>query len=535
MFRKMHASLICGSNLAAAALQLWLNGAAFGQSCGTTSEIISNNMVYLAGSGDTLWIASYRQGWGLNYTTDSGKSWWGSTLDCYANAAVTGISFGAGTLAAILNPSADALDQTAPTTVWHFTHAGSRSAAFTMSWPDSVRRDTAVTTHARNAVYAAGKFYFACGHGGLVSWDPVGDSLGGFLPGDSGSFVPSTFSRGQHPRFGTDTTAVLAADRFADSAVLAVTPPRLLLFDPARHTWDTGVTTALADMALHFKRFSAAFVNNAVRPPILYAYLFYRDTTFKDTALSLFSLFRYHTGRKQWTLFLRDAPNVVAPAVRGYLYVERGDNQVSIYRDSTADTVVVNPDSVKPAVGETDFDARLIRDIPKPKVISDMLFFRTGDSTGILSLVSSDGLFVSWNEVLGDSAVTGDFKLIRRSNVIKSGLAETYAVPGIITDDPDSRHADWTQATFVYKLSRDANVTIRIYDFNMHYVKSVIENAPRKAAAPLGRSTDSRCDVWDGTTASGRPVAPGVYYYKITASTGERSFGKIVVAKGQGN
>jgi flagellar hook assembly protein FlgD len=117
--------------------------------------------------------------------------------------------------------------------------------------------------------------------------------------------------------------------------------------------------------------------------------------------------------------------------------------------------------------------------------------------------------------------------------VIKGGLEETYALPGIITDDYRAPKASRT--TFVYKLSRDANVTIRIYDYAMQYVKSVIENAQRKAATPLGRSTDGWLDVWDGTTASGRPVAPGVYYYKITVSTGERSFGKIVVAKGQGN
>ena len=48
---------------------------------------------------------------------------------------------------------------------------------------------------------------------------------------------------------------------------------------------------------------------------------------------------------------------------------------------------------------------------------------------------------------------------------------------------------------------------------------------------PLGRSTVESEDNWDGTNARGRPVAPGVYYYKITTSTGERSFGKIVVAR----
>jgi hypothetical protein len=528
----MRALLICGNRplVAAAGFLLWVGAAAFCQTCGPTDEIVSNNMIYLAGSGDTLWAASFRQGWGLNYTTNRGAAWKGYSLGCYADAVMNGIAFGAGTLVAILNPPDDALDRTRTTTVWHFTHANTRTGTFSIQWSDSVSKDTTIQTHAMGAVFAAGKFYFGCHHGGLVRWDPATDSLRGFLPGDTGSFVPSAFSRGQHPRFGTDTTTALSVDRFGDTSILAVTAPRLLLFNTARQIWDTGITNRFADGALKFESYSSAFVNNTSRPPLLYAYINYKDSS---TSGTLFSLFRYHSVTKQWTLALSHPPRGVAPAVNGYLYVLIDTNSIRIYRDSVSDTAVVNKDSLKVVVTEQNFDARLLRDknISKPAAINDLLFLPTGDTTGSMCFASSDGLFVSWNEVLGGTTVTGDFTQFKLSRAIKSGLAETYAVPGIITDDPR-----WSPVTtFAYKLSRDGNVTIRIYDFNMQYVKSVVENAPRKAAAPLGRSTDSRFDVWDGTNASGRPVAPGVYYYKITASTGERSFGKIVVAKGQGN
>jgi hypothetical protein len=511
---------------------LWFGAAAFSQTCGPTDEIVSNNMMYLAGSGDTLWAASFRQGWGLNYTTNRGAAWKGYTLGCYADAVMNGIAFGAGTIVAVLNPPDDALDRTRPTTVWswHFTKANSLGADIKITWPASVQNDTTILTHAEGVAYTAGKFYFACHHGGLVRWNPATDSLSGFLPNDTGSFIPAAFNRGLYPHFGTDTTAALAVDRFGDTSVLVATAPRLLLFNTTRLTWDTGITTRLADPTLNFQSYASAFVNNTSRPPLLYAYINYKSTSMSP---ALFSLFRYHSVTKQWTLAISDPPHAVAPAARGYLYVLRGDNQVSVYRDSVADTAAVNQDSLKLIVTEQDFDARLLqgKNILKPAAINDLLFLPTGDTTGSLCLASSDGLFVSWDEVLGGSIVTGDFTQIKLSRAIKGGLAETYALPGIITDDPR-----WSPTTtFVYKLSRDANVTIRIYDFNMQYVKSIIENAPRKAAAPLGRSTDSRFDVWDGTTASGRLVAPGVYYYKITASTGERSFGKIVVAKGQGN
>jgi hypothetical protein len=521
----MRALLICGNKGAAAAagFMLGLTLAAGGQSCAPTGEIVSNNMQYCAGNGDTLWVASYRQGWGLNYTANRGAAWGGYTLGCYPDADMAGLVFGAGRAVAILNPQTDAFGRTGPTTIWSYRHTGARASAFTMAWPASVQDDTLVSVQARGAAFVAGKMYFACGHGGILCWDPVADTLCGFLFGETGSFVPSSFSRAAHPVFGTETTAVLSVERYTDSAVLAVTAPRLLLFDAVRQAWDTTITTAFADTAVHFDGFIAAFVNNAVAPPLVYAFVRCRSTD---------SLFRYYSAQRQWHLALDNQLNAVAPAARGTLYALGTTNIIQVYRDTVPDTGAAAPGGLKLIQNQPDFDARLLMGltIPKPSV-NDIVFLGTGDSTGSLCIATSEGLFVSWDETAGDSEVRGDFTLIRRDRVIKNGLAETYALPGIITDDPR-----WSpKAVIVYKLTRDANVTIRIYDYNMQYVRSIVENAPRKAVTPLGRSTDSRYDVWDGTAASGRPVAPGVYYYKITTSTGERSFGKVVVAKGRQN
>jgi hypothetical protein len=530
MLLKTRVSLICGNSLAAAAagpLLVLALGAA-GQTCAPSGEIVSNNMQYCAGSGDTLWIASFRQGWGLNYTVNQGAAWGGYTLGCYPDAEMAGLVFGGGIAAAILNPLIDAYGRTGPTTVWHFSLAASRAAAFSIAWPDSVQSDTSVKVQARGGAFVAGKFYLACGHGGLLVWDPAADSLRAFLFRDTGSFVPSAFNRARHTGFGTDTTEVLSVDRFADTAVLAATGPRILLFNTARQTWDTAITSAFADTGVHLEGFAGAFVNNAVQQPLIYAYV-----TYRAAGIRCFSLFRYCSPQKRWCLALSNQPTAAAPAPRGFLYVLSDTNVVRVYRDTVPDTGAVVPGPLKVVETPEEFDARLLMgmSIAKPGAINDLTFLKSSDSSGSLCLVSSDGFFVSWDESIGDTAVTGVFALIKRARVIKNGLAETYALPGIITDDPR-----WSPTTvFVYKLARDAGITIRIYDYNMQYVKSIVENAPRKAAAALGRSTDSRSDVWDGTAASGRPVAPGVYYYKITATTGERSFGKIVVAKGRGN
>jgi hypothetical protein len=319
---------------------------------------------------------------------------------------------------------------------------------------------------------------------------------------------------------------VLSVDRFGDSAVLAATGPRLWKFNVYRHTWDSSIATRLADTALRFDSYFYAVVNNNVRPPLVYAYVDYRAA-----GNDLASLFRYHTPAAQWSRVFNRYPPVAAPGAQGGLYVVQDSNSIAAWRDTVPDTVAAGSDSLKRVIAETRFDVRLFinNSVAKPAVLNDVLFMKKTDTTGTLCVASSDGLFVSWNERIADTAT---FSLFSRARAIRGGLEETYALPGIMTDD-----YRWPQAaktTFVYKLGSDANVTIRIYDYNMQLVKTVVENAPRRAATPLGRSTDSRSDVWDGKNAFGKHVAPGVYYYKITTSKGERAFGKIVVAKGAG-
>jgi hypothetical protein len=59
----------------------------------------------------------------------------------------------------------------------------------------------------------------------------------------------------------------------------------------------------------------------------------------------------------------------------------------------------------------------------------------------------------------------------------------------------------------------------------------VVRNAERKAGTKrASRRSSEPADMWDGRNESGRIVAPGVYYYKITTDKGERAFGKVIVA-----
>ena len=92
---------------------------------------------------------------------------------------------------------------------------------------------------------------------------------------------------------------------------------------------------------------------------------------------------------------------------------------------------------------------------------------------------------------------------------------ETYAAPNPF--DP----SEGEQARIVYSLSRDAIVTIKIYDFASRLVTTLVEGQMR--AGP-----ERHRDSWDGTS-DGVVVANGVYFYRIDLQDGPSAFGKVVV------
>jgi len=76
-----------------------------------------------------------------------------------------------------------------------------------------------------------------------------------------------------------------------------------------------------------------------------------------------------------------------------------------------------------------------------------------------------------------------------------------------------------------HPLTHDAVVDIDIYDLEGRHVKNIVKDEVYQGGFEYQK------DVWDGTDASGRRVANGVYYYVIVAN-GERSFvGKIAVVE----
>ena len=74
--------------------------------------------------------------------------------------------------------------------------------------------------------------------------------------------------------------------------------------------------------------------------------------------------------------------------------------------------------------------------------------------------------------------------------------------------------------TIHYRVTSPCDVRVRIYDFAMNLVKTVTDGRSRPARGDYFES-------WDGYNEAGDMVATGIYYFKVSCSTGEEYWGRL--------
>lgn len=499
--------------------------AAFGADL-PTKEITSNNIYGLAGSGDTLWMVTDQ---GVNYTiaTSDTLTWSGYK----APFRVVSMAFGARNAVFCLDTTA----YLAPNRLWYYSHARHSYDSLTLPFSgsaisDATLRDSAVFM--ATGVACSGPdsaFWLACQDGGLARFVPgsASKSLRIFFPGINRSFDPASAVIDSITGIKTVTALVskriisVAVQRISKdtTAVLALTPTTLYRFFPKDSSWDT--LPPNLDGSKSIDRYNVVFASS--HSPFVFA-----DISAKGYAQP--TLYRWDPTAGRWRSFdslvtgLTFGPDSVTYLVNNYKSIKKFSGMTF---DSTSFRL---------------FDTRISQAMGNlnPESINDILYLPRTDSSGSFWIATSstqsptwNGLFFSRSEEQDERSLT-PFVYVRRDRKISSGLKETYAVPGILSSNAYGSSVS-SQAVFAYSLSKASDVTINIYDWNMNFVKNVITGRPRTAGKddPLGngRSTNRKEDFWDGTNRSGKRVAVGVYYFKITAKSGERSFGKIIVAK----
>jgi hypothetical protein len=476
------------------------------QSFKPVRQLTSNNIVTIAGSGDTLWMATER---GFNYRTSPGvkDDWFGFEVNDLQYR-FWGLGFGGGGAAALIDKDiqGDSIG------FWYFNHAVGSYQQRYFKFSLSVQGDLAKPTSA--VVFSNGNFWAPFNYGGLARYNPADNSVHVIRPLDANESLPRNLAAITDEDAGTKAVLLLDAGS-SDSSIIITSPKTLWRYRPYQQEgkrWEVIDTNpAFAAAANQFVSFDAAFTVRKKGGVTLYSFI----TIVRDDMVTVLHVFDENS--KQWRVAIdEDKGYSAVPAVNGCLYTIL-ENGVAAYANKN--------DSLSLLMQPNEFRDMLRKagDDPNP-TINDILFLPKTDSTGMIAVATETGLYLCESaEPLANKY--GDFTLYRYVRGVNIG--DVYALPGVIRGE--SGDGKYDKCVFVYKLKKDGAVTIKVYDYNMSLVKTVV-NGERRSAGK-SRSTDPLRDVWDGTNNRGKRVWPGVYYFKITTSAGERLFGKVILAK----
>jgi hypothetical protein len=141
-------------------------------------------------------------------------------------------------------------------------------------------------------------------------------------------------------------------------------------------------------------------------------------------------------------------------------------------------------------------------------------------------LGSNDGL-AKLSENFG-TMWQGKWKIFRSSPSLASS-AQTYAYPNPFSPKQDILKIKYSTG------GKNSSVTIRIFDFGMNYIRTIINNATRGQYSHVVDNRDLQNngveDTWDGRDDSGSIVPNGVYFYRIDFDSNNPVFGKILVVQ----
>ncbi len=104
----------------------------------------------------------------------------------------------------------------------------------------------------------------------------------------------------------------------------------------------------------------------------------------------------------------------------------------------------------------------------------------------------------------------------------QEGSPRTYAYPNPFSPNVHNLLNGIGHVRFQYNTTKATRVTLKIYDFAMEHVITVVQGKSRPAHGDF-------YEIWDGRDSKGRRVDNGVYFYRIDLE-GEGSFwGKLIV------
>jgi hypothetical protein len=164
-------------------------------------------------------------------------------------------------------------------------------------------------------------------------------------------------------------------------------------------------------------------------------------------------------------------------------------------------------------LGITDQLTTSIYDQTSKQSILSQAFYSVATSVDSVWVGSSDGTAMGIDN--GNELDPSEWKVFKTYVSVSGNSSYFYPNPFSPNLDVGRVH---------YKvINQESQVTIRIYDFSMHIVRTLLQNATRGAG-----ETDEQ---WNGRGDRGGLVDNGVYFYSVVVNGGTPAWGKILVLR----
>ncbi|MBN2007946.1 hypothetical protein JW960_01225 [candidate division KSB1 bacterium] len=163
--------------------------------------------------------------------------------------------------------------------------------------------------------------------------------------------------------------------------------------------------------------------------------------------------------------------------------------------------------AVFPPIVDRSGDVRILSEAVYSAAVTDGHVLWAGAGDG-LAKSSDNGL--TW-DVMRAFVPTG-----------KSGEPRTYAYPNPFSPMRHNQIGSDGYIRFQYDTINNTNVTIRVFDFAMELVATVVENKSRPAGGDFA-------EIWNGRTSKGDLLANGPYFYQLVLDGDGTYWGKILI------
>jgi len=482
---------------------------------------MSNSILDIVVKGDSVWLGTSK---GLSLSTDNGRTWKNFYDDgtFEKDESVTALAIGNGMVWAATGKSQEIDGQNMPVgTGLKFTTDGG-DTWFTVPQPidppgDSIvyygnnrLRALPITTEINNIVYdiaiSKHKVFIATFAGGLratadsgQTWQRVvlpPDYLNSIKPEDTLSFSLQPVSGAFGPENNLNHR-VFSVVSNGDSLLYVGT---------------AGGINKSTDEGLSWVKFNHLNQKNSISGNFVVALALNGENgsvwaaTWKATGQTEFNaVSASFDGGENWRIFLRDeqAHNF------GFKYYTSGSDVFAATDDGMYRSSDNGMDWLLPGTIKDDSTGLELR----TQVFYSAAAKLNNDGTADIWLGSDNGL-ARLKEKNG--MWQGEWKVFIAVNEREKSV--TYAYPNPFAPGLEN-------ATIVYKIpTREAKVTIRIFDFGMHLVKTLLQNALRTGGK-------SEVVYWDGSDEYGNIVPNGVYFYRVDFGTDSRQYGKIMVLR----